>query len=100
MTTTSRPVNERDRETHQRMAHYTTEGLAGNAATLIALSNGDPDPMTPFQCRVCGDWCLTYSEGPAPSQRPYRHPIGVRKREVAAERAVELAAAAAYWDAL
>ncbi len=53
------PVNEKDRASCARCQHFTTEHLAGNAARMIALSHDDKEPMLPYMCKVCGDWCLT-----------------------------------------
>lgn len=62
--------------------HYTTEALATNAARMIALSAGDPEPMLPALChRGCGDYVITREgTGMPPMSLPKRPPAAERRR--------------------
>lgn len=100
MTTTQpRPINDKDRAAHERMGHYTTEALATTAARMIALSHHDIEPMLPFPCKVCGEWCLTVEgTGVAKDERPSRASKRERARQAQQEYAVAAERAAAAWS--
>lgn len=69
--------------------HYSAEHLATTAASLIALSHGDPEPMVAATCRTCGEWCITMEgTGVGAEDRPSR---ATRASAVATRQAVDTA---------